>query len=81
MGKLAPRGERWYCYRCQHEDCYPCPEAEDHEAEHTENEANARLIAAAPDLLDACKSILRDYGYDSSIRTQMKSVIAKAEGK
>jgi len=43
--------------------------------------ANARLIAAAPELLEACKSILKDYGYDSSIRLQLSEVIAKAEGR
>jgi len=42
---------------------------------------NRKLAAAAPELLEACESILRDYGYDSSIRVQMEEVIAKAKGE
>ena len=38
---------------------------------------NVNLIAAAPELLEVCKSILTDYGYDSSIRKQLEEVIAK----
>ena len=40
-----------------------------------------RLKAVNAELLEACKSILQDYGYDSSIRRQMEDVIAKAEGR
>lgn len=46
--------------------------------------ANARLIAAAPDLLAACKEFVRkcECGEASSVRSykQMKAAIAKAEG-
>lgn len=50
-----------------------------------EVEANARLIAAAPDLLDACKEFVRkvESGEARSTRSyqQMKAAIAKAEGR
>ncbi len=42
-------------------------------------EANARLIAAAPDLLEACKSAL-DEGDDYVAMKKLKAAIAKAEG-
>jgi len=49
-----------------------------------EREANARLIAAAPDLLAACAEFVRkvECGEARSIRSyrQMKAAIAKAEG-
>lgn len=53
-----------------------------------ENAANARLIAAAPDLLDACKNIvaaceLTEDAYYDAIDTAMniaRAAIAKAEG-
>jgi len=59
------------------------------EAEGTEQaEANARLIAAAPDLLEACESMLgflsadtldlRDY---EQMESEVKRVIAKAKGE
>ena len=49
--------------------------------------ANARLIAAAPELLEACKEALElpidpiDEIGTSSILTKIQQVIAKAEGK
>ena len=52
---------------------------------HPENEANARLIAAAPDLLRACKMVA-----DMAVSWQpltpgdiaeVKAAIAKAEGR
>ena len=48
------------------------------------NEANARLIAAAPDLLEACRNALQERlarcdGQDSLSR-QLAEAIAKAEG-
>ena len=52
---------------------------------HPENEANARLIAAAPDLLRACKRVA-----DMAVSWQpltpgdiaeVKAAIAKAEGR
>ena len=50
----------------------------------TPREANARLIAAAPDLLEACKAFCRkvEAGEAKSTRSyaQMKAAIAKAEG-
>lgn len=48
-------------------------------------EANARLIAAAPDLLAACKEFVRkcECGEAKSVRSyaQMAAAIAKAEGR
>lgn len=48
-------------------------------------EANARLIAAAPDLLAACREFVRkcDVGEARSVRsyTQMSAAIQKAEGR
>ncbi|HZR03870.1 MAG TPA: hypothetical protein VFA81_11925 [Burkholderiales bacterium] len=50
-----------------------------------DNEANARLIAAAPDLLAACEEFVRkvNAGEARSTRSyrQMKAAIAKARGK
>lgn len=54
-----------------------------------ENAANARLMAAAPDLLAACKMALRDVGdggpssdYASAYTvSQIKAAIARAEGR
>lgn len=51
------------------------------QSDFDEEGANALLISAAPDLLEACRSILRDYGYDSSIRAQLAPLITRAEGK
>ena len=50
-----------------------------------EAEANAKLIAAAPELLEACKKA-KDYlqfnkGNSSPIYDELVQVIAKAEGK
>lgn len=42
-------------------------------------EANARLIAAAPDLLAACKGAVED-GDDYRAMKRIKAAIAKAEG-
>jgi hypothetical protein len=55
------------------------------EAVRLENEANARLIAAAPDLLEALKA-LREWHrteYQSDPKTDAKAdaAIAKAEGR
>ena len=56
-----------------------------------ENEANARLIAAAPDLLEACKEAedwLEEHGGDQNcdpglrgLLRQVRSAIDKATGK
>ena len=53
-----------------------------HRAE--ESQANARLIAAAPDLLEACREFVRKcecgQAVSSASYQQMKAAIAKAEG-
>ena len=49
-----------------------------------EQEANVRLIAAAPDLLEAlkeCAPALARFGYDSESVRKAYDAIAKAEGK
>lgn len=51
-------------------------------------EANARLIAASPDLLEACRAVvkLHNYrgedvdGFVAEVEAQLKAAIAKAEG-
>jgi len=46
--------------------------------------ANARLMAAAPDLLEACEvaeRILTEYGIPDERRTEIQSAIAKATGE
>jgi len=45
-----------------------------------EREANARLIAAAPEMLDVLK-MLKRHGYANEVRKAINSAIAKAEGK
>lgn len=44
------------------------------------NEADARLIAAAPDLLSACKALI-DEGPSNDVKRLVEAAIAKAEGK
>ena len=51
-----------------------------------ELEANARLIAAAPDLLEACKSAIRMWDEDprmpnGGIADSLRAAITKAEGQ
>jgi len=53
-----------------------------------EQEANARLIAAAPELLEGCKSALKVLTLDSDMEEDfrpeikaLRAAIAKAEGK
>ncbi|MCE5212640.1 MAG: hypothetical protein LLG40_13950 [Deltaproteobacteria bacterium] len=52
--------------------------------EHPDDEANARLIAAAPELLEACKealSIIEKYSDVPVHILALKQAITKAEGK
>jgi hypothetical protein len=46
-----------------------------------EGEANAHLIAAAPDLLEALKALQRAGGMWPDLAPQVLAAIAKAEGK
>ena len=60
------------------------------EAKDLELDGNMRLIAAAPDLLEACKEVLRglehittaEYGLggDANLRELLANAISKAEG-
>jgi len=43
-------------------------------------DANARLIAAAPELLEVAKDILAN-GYDQGRRIKLRAAVTKAEGK
>ncbi len=60
-----------------------------YDPEHKEQEANARLIAAAPDLIEACKhalTIVNEYDETSFagtivLRRMLEASIAKAEGR
>ena len=52
--------------------------------ENLDYEANAQLIASAPELLEACKKALRDfpdYYHYNDVRKKIKQAITKAEGK
>jgi hypothetical protein len=46
-----------------------------------EDEANARLIAAAPDLLEACKAVMAGDAFDERYRDLCAAAIRKAEGR
>ena len=53
-----------------------------HEVACAERDANARLIAAAPDLLNACKLALMGFELNAAIDwSELERAIAKAEGK
>lgn len=47
-----------------------------------EDWANARLIAAAPEMLEALKAVIKEYreGYGLNCVEQVRAAIAKAEG-
>jgi hypothetical protein len=57
-------------------ECY-----EDGEEHTDEDRANARLIAAAPDLLDACKEVLRCAALPELWAAPIRAAIAKADGR
>lgn len=50
-----------------------------------ENEANARLMAAAPDLLEALEAFIahgeQAFGHDFEVMIQARAAIAKARGE
>jgi hypothetical protein len=49
-----------------------------------ETAANACLISAAPELLEACKTILKhreDSGFKTAFEGELRDAIAKAEGR
>ena len=45
-----------------------------------ESDANAQLIAAAPDLLAACEAVLIGWTDHSDLRDQVQAAVAKAHG-
>lgn len=59
-------------------------ESENRYPKHYENQANAHLIATAPDMLELLKSLWELRGqinHDSIIWKEVKQVITKAEGE
>jgi hypothetical protein len=53
----------------------------DNPAELAECDANAHLIAAAPDLFAACEAALNGTPFDESYRDKCKAALAKARGE
>jgi len=49
------------------------------------HKANARLIAAAPELLEVCKAVFSalnsHQAYDKDLRLELRAIIERAEGK
>lgn len=63
--------------------CDICDFPKDLDCDAAELEGNASLIAAAPDLLEACKAYLdamERYGHPDKTDRLMRKAIAKAEG-
>ncbi|HEY4136462.1 MAG TPA: hypothetical protein VGO34_14755 [Alphaproteobacteria bacterium] len=52
-----------------------------HPGHDNATEANARLIAAAPDLLDALKAVVAVADRKTDVFDQARAAIAKAEGR
>ena len=80
----------WLCERHRIRGEWTVASVDDLCGDHPEEaEANARLIAAAPELLDACKRLLEelrlirmkdsDAVYDTTCRVAADAAIAKAE--
>lgn len=55
-----------------------CDTAANNKSRTPENEANARLIAAAPDLLAACRMVLDDPGLSVCANDVIRAAITKA---
>jgi hypothetical protein len=60
---------------------YPIAEIFDIYIEDEEATANARLIAAAPELLSFAEATAQTFGADTMIGTEARKVIAKARGQ
>lgn len=43
--------------------------------------ANARLIAAAPDLLQVCRELLKDQNWQCDLIQKLRAAVYKAEGR
>lgn len=93
-GEISPCGYEvkhpLYCgeVRADESDRYLGSVCEIQSADHVdgisneEAEANARLIAAAPELLDACEACLaRDDIADDELGVMLRAAIAKARGE
>lgn len=69
----------------QNVEDFSCIDEDNADAVDAECEANAHLIAAAPDLLEACRVVFRkcvqNQAEGDSIGKLMAGVIAKAEGR
>jgi len=57
-----------------------CDTASNAKTRTLENRANARLISAAPELLEACEAMLDGYEAGKQIRELCRVAIAKAKG-
>lgn len=73
-------GERWWVG--QEYDRLPVAHVDRHDWPDAVVSANIRLIAAAPDLLDALRRVMAeaDFG-DETLADQCHAAIAKAEGE
>jgi hypothetical protein len=47
---------------------------------HLDRFEDARLIAAAPELLAACRAALANFGGDTEVADMLRAAVAKAEG-
>lgn len=68
------------------EDDFPCLEEDEREEARAECKANARLIAAAPELLEALEKALRESGCDGDLcmhdwHDDARAALAKARGE
>jgi hypothetical protein len=85
MSKHTPGPWIWCSGEANEHDCYVIAEDENDVLATGLSEPDARLIAAAPDLLAALKEYIRDFGDNEDSDSQLmaakaRAAIAKAEG-